>query len=503
MRTPSEAKIFRKLLAAVPVAGALFCALWALQIGLSRRHRSLVPGGGVGRPQRPVEIPFGVRRAGARDITVVLIVADTLRADHLSCYGYSRETSPSIDRLAAESTVFENNKAQSSHTVTSMASMFQSKYTLAGSLPPARGEGGATIAEVMQSAGYHTVGVQTNPWLKRRLGYARGFDDYRMLAAEGSEKKLPSRKWTGEATENIFYADADEVAGVVESAIAGRPEKPLFLYAHLMDPHGPYIPPARHQGFGEGTVTLSEAAALSGDWVSLARVGDAEAVAPLKGRILALYDAEILFADAAVARMTAALEKAGLYEDALVIVAADHGEGFLEHGKVLHSNSLYEELIHTPLLMKIPGRAGGRYAGLTRNVDIAATIFEVAGIEAVWEDRDGVSLLGVLDGDRRITESVAQLSRGGGGDLDGDYGSIQAGAMKYITTRKPGRPFLEELYNLETDPGEASNLAATEATAARALAGALSARAGSATPGETPAPDEETEAALRALGYLQ
>jgi arylsulfatase len=495
--------MFRIVLAAVLVAGALFCALWAVQIGLTRRGRRLSLTPGAAQSGRPGETPFGVRRIGAGDVTVVLVVIDTLRADHLSCYGYARGTSPNIDRLAADAVVFENNKAQSSHTVTSMASMFQSKYTLAGSLPPARGEGGATVAEVMQAAGYHTVGVQTNPWLKRRLGYARGFDDYRMLAAEGSEKKLPSRKWTREATGNVFYADADEVAGVVERVIESREKKPLFLYVHLMDPHGPYIPPPEYQRFAEGALALSEAAGLSGDWVSLARGDDPTAAPPLKERILALYDAEILFADAAVGRMIAALEKAGLYEGALVILAADHGEGFLEHRKVLHSNSLYEELIHTPLVMRIPGRAAGRYEGLARNVDIAATIFEVAGIEAVWDDRDGVSLLEVLGGGRRITESLAQLSRGGGGDLDGDYGSLQAGVMKYIATRKPDRPFLEELYNLETDPREASNLAASEATVARALAGALSARAGAETPGEAPALDEETAAALRALGYLQ
>jgi arylsulfatase len=454
------------------------------------------------RPVATERGDLGVRRDDAPDLCIVLLLIDTLRADRLSCYGYGRKTTPNIDALASESLLLGNNKSQSGMTVISMASMFQSRYTTSTSLPPGRGQDGATLAEVLQSAGYRTLGVQTNPGVNRRRGYGRGFDKYTMLLPEGETGVLTGTGWTAEVKRNVFYVEAEEIARTCEEILSTADEGPLFLFAHFMDVHGPYIPHEEFQVFGGRVYGLSEAIALSGDWVGRARGGDPADALPLKTDVEALFDGEILQADAAVGRILDALRKAGVYDNSFVIVASDHGEGFLEHGRVLHANSLYEELVHTPLIMKIPGRGPGRYDGLTRNVDIAPTIFEVAGVDAVWEDRDGVSLLKVIDEGYRIRESVGRI-RVKMGDGIGLFGSLQAATTKYIASETPWQSFREELYDLATDRAEVHDLAESERSTVRALAEALATRGGADSAREDIEYDAETAAALRALGYLQ
>lgn len=442
-----------------------------------------------------------VETAAATGVNVVLFVIDTLRADHLSCYGYHRKTSPNIDALAAEGIVFENHKSQSGHTVISMTSMFSSRYTLNTGLGSRAGEYGATLPEAMKAAGYYTAGIQTNPWLDSLRGFARGFEDYYMLGPAEAREELHCRRWTDGATENVFYADGEEVYKYCEGILKGLGERPLFLYVHMMDVHGPYMPPVEHQVYCGGRYDLGEAIALSGRWVETARGKSAQAALPLADEVAALYDGEIRFADSVVGRVVVLLKEKGIYDNTLFIVAADHGEAFLEHGLVLHSNSLYEELLRLPLVMKAPGRAAARYEGLTRNVDIAPTVFEAAGVKPLWRDRDGVSLFGVLEGGLAIDETVARMNVEVGKGLK-KFGAIQQGSRKYIWSEGAGGPSAEELYDLEADAGESVNLAGERPAEAEKLSRELATRRGAQRDLPEPEMDADTRAQLEALGYL-
>jgi arylsulfatase len=438
---------------------------------------------------------------------VVLIVVDALRPDHLSCYGYSRATSPNIDALAADGVLFLNNKSQSGVTMMSVASLLKSRYTMRPSLGPPPGDDGLVLAEVMSAAGWSTACVQTNPWLSRPNDFNRGFDDFRFLTPTKALDKLKVAQWTSDAKENVFYADAALVAASCEDVVS-KAERPLFLYAHLMDAHGPYIPPAEFQRFAKRPLSTSEAAAATGDWVRVARSGDPAAAQPLKDSVIALYDAEIAYADWAVGRIVESLKRRRRFDNALIIVAADHGEGFLEDGQVLHAYGLYETLLRAPLIVKLPkgvarpDLVGYRHAGLTRNLDIAPTIFDAAGIVPSWGLREGFSLLDVVDGRPVVTESAAfmQVTVNDGPGL---YRSLRYGDWKYMWSQLPPAPEKEELYDLRADPGEKRSLAADRPEILSSLRDRLAAKSVIIIPGTGTPMDAETEARLRALGYLQ
>ncbi len=445
-------------------------------------------------------------RASPAKSDVVLIVIDALRPDHLSCYGYSRKTSPNIDALAADGTLFLDNKAQSGYTLMSMASMMKSRFVGEAGLGGAKSFDDFLLADIMSRAGWRAAGVQTNPWLSRPMGFARGFNDYLLLTPTENADTLKYDQWTADVAENTFYADAGEVADKCAELMAADTSRPLFLYAHLMDAHAPYIPPEAFQRFGARRLSISDEAALSGEWVRRAKEEGPEAAEPLREDVVSLYDAEILYADSAVGRIVRTLKDQGRYDGAVIIVAADHAEAFLDHGEVLHAWGLKETLLHTPLVMKLPGRAPARYEGLTRNVDIAPTILAAAGVDADWGRRDGVSLLGLLDdegpGGPRvpIAESVARMIVTLK-DGRGEFGSLQDGHWKYIhAARQSGAS--DELYDLAADPGEARDVAAEHPDTVAAMSARLS-REGVADNAAAEQPvDPETARRLRALGYL-
>ena len=276
-----------------------------------------------------------------------------------------------------------------------------------------------------------------------------------------------------------------------------------------MDAHGPYIPPAEHQLFGRRRMEFSEALRLSGEYVAAARSsGGPQKARGMTDEIISLYDAEVHFADSSIGAVVSMLEEKGVSGRTVFVVASDHGEGFLEHGKVLHCNTLYEELLHVPLVVKIPGVAAARVAALTRNVDIAPTIFEVLGINARWEGRDGVSLLGVVSGGQGPEESAARLLVRMGRDSNAHngmalFGALERGGVKYIGGWTPWRDFSEELYDLTADPGEKNDLADTRGEKVKELADALAGHRGAKQAVEEAGGDEDEAKRLQALGYLQ
>jgi arylsulfatase A-like enzyme len=424
---------------------------------------------------------------------LLLIVVDTLRADHLGCYGHARDTSPAIDALAAEGVRFERAYSPSSWTKPAVASLLTGLYPNAHGVTDVRHplpDGVRTLAELLAARGWDTAAVVSNVQLTHRdgNGMGRGFRTYAELHAVGY--------------------DYVSTPGVTQQAVAmlrrmAAAEAPFFLLAHYFDPHANY----RRHGIGY-------APARAG------RLDGTQPIETLQNELLAslapaevdflrdLYDEEIRFTDAGIGRLLGALRELGRWDDTLVVVTGDHGEEFLERGWLGHVRSLYDELVRVPLIVRDPGAAGAPRVVSTpvSLVSLTPTLLERLGIDAPL-DFDAPSLAPVL---RDGTEPSA-----GPHFAEVSYvplalpfsvkrtfkRAVVAGRFKLIEDVESGR---RELYDLDADPGErADRLLADEAVAGEL--GALLARFAERGHGEPAALRElgEDEAELlRELGYL-
>jgi arylsulfatase A-like enzyme len=297
-----------------------------------------------------------------RPSSVVLIVIDTVRADHLGTYGYGRPTSPFLGRWAEQGVLFERAQASSPWTVPSFGSI----YT--GHDPGRHGAGfllkrGAnefapmdaevpSLAQVLERAGYATAAIVNNDLLRPTFGLARGFETY---------------DWTPRR-HGKPYRRADEVVAAAIAWLDARDERPFLLVVHLMDPHFAYDPPEEVRGrfMGGGAETFHY-----DDMDVFELRSRTRATEEAERRLLAAaYDEELLFVDAQIGRLLENLEQRGLLESALVVLTSDHGEEFFEHDGFEHGHSVFQELLHVPLLVWGPGVVPGRIstpelAGLT------------------------------------------------------------------------------------------------------------------------------------------
>jgi len=325
---------------------------------------------------------------------VVLISIDTLRADHLSCYGYPRPTTPNIDRLAREGTLFARAYSSSSWTIPSHMTMLTSlPPSLHGvddvgkTLDPAR----ITLAERLRDAGYQTVAFVSGPTMHAAFGFDQGFDRYEnttAFAAADFTRGDATRPTA--ATRHRSHQDVTGpvVAERVEGWIDGDARQPFFLFVHLWDPHYDYIPPPPYDTRFDPT--------WKGDF-DFGNVEFNTAIAPdMPARALrhlvALYDGEVASTDAVVGRIIAGLEQRGWLDGTLVALTADHGEEFFDHGGKGHMTTLFEEVLHVPLVFRLPGRvrAARRSDAIVGAVHLMPTILGIAGVspgpEAVGKD---------------------------------------------------------------------------------------------------------------------
>ncbi len=391
---------------------------------------------------------------------IVLITIDTLRADRLGTYGSSRGLTPNLDRLAAEGIRFDAAIAQAPLTLPSHATM------LTGAHPArhgARTNDGFQVApeipllqEVLGSAGYGTGAFIGAFPLARTNGLARGFDRYDDDFLRREDAPVERR--------------ADEVAQSalewIEEQIHRRgSSERLFAWLHLFDPHTPYEPPA------------AEAAAHPGE----------------------PYDGEIAYTDAAIGRFLERLEALGLYDRAILVVVADHGESLGEHGERTHGMFVYDATIRVPLIVRLPGgrRAGIAVGDPVETTDLAPTLVELVDL-SLPRPVDGQTLVPLLQGElgdpERSTyaESYYQHVLLGWSPLR----VIRTSRWKFIEAPRP------ELYDLQNDPAELTDVLSER----EALAGALQAllpteeSAGSNLTGSGVGAD--TRARLQSLGYL-
>lgn len=341
--------------------------------------------------------------AGPPDI--VLLVVDTLRADRMGCYGYGRDTTPVMDRLAREGTLVERAMAQSSWTLPSMVSMLTSRYITGycDTLP----EDVPTLAELLKDEGYLTVAIVANGLLRPEKGFARGFDLYDIADRSRRDELAPTP-----------YRDAAEVLAAVRAALgeveARLASQPLFLYVHWMDPHSPYIERPHLAEF----LPLDGAPPFGADgWHAQAFRGlygelppDWEEQLEYMAELRAKHDQEIRYADEAIGTLLEDLRLGGRLGNAVVAIASDHGEGLYDHlalkdfdpanplpashaFQLEHGNWLYEELVHTPLILWGRGVPRGlRLAGSAENIDLMPTLLDLAGAPTP-EEVVGQSLL--------------------------------------------------------------------------------------------------------------
>lgn len=342
---------------------------------------------------------------------VLLISLDSVRADHLHCCGYERETSPNLDRLASQGLLFENVIATSSWTIPSHMSVFTGLYPSQHGVTDTHQvlrEGIPTLAEVLQDNGYATAAFVTGPALDHRFGFGRGFqfyDDYSVAMMAGpdptDEDQLSIGKTLNQRATNHF------ITGLASRWLRQNREEPFLLFLHYWDVHYDYIaPPPFEKRFDPEYSGKEDGRDLKARQPLLeTRIAPED----LK-HLIARYDGEIAHTDDQVGHILKVLDETGLTGNTLVIVFSDHGDGFLEHGKLLHGNTLYDEVIRVPLFMRLPGELpeGERFSQNISHVDILPTILEIAGVPAV-ADIQGASLIGD-DSDQARKEGRILLS---------------------------------------------------------------------------------------------
>lgn len=396
----------------------------------------------------------------AQPLNVLLVSIDTLRADHLGCYGASAVETPAIDRLAAGGVRFENAFSPVPLTLPAHWTVLSGLQPwrhgvvdngMASPMPPVM-----TLAERFSAAGYDTAAFVAAFVLHRSFGLNRGFATYDDGPAADA------------ALEQAFHATApaDERVGRALAWLRRDRQQPFFLWLHLFDPHAPYEPPPAFRALYPGRP----------------------------------YDGEIAFVDTQIARLLAGLERAGLTDKTLVVLLADHGESLGEHGEQTHGVLLYDATLHVPLLLRLPGvlPAGELRREAVTLADVAPTVLALAGLDPIAEV-DGVDLFAPRssNAERQLAAiSESPRRRLGWAGL----AAVRQGPWKYILAPRP------ELYRIADDPRELTNRLAAEPTrtgeldsAARRVAGLLRDRLATAVADE---PGAEERARLAALGYV-
>ncbi|MFN0009687.1 MAG: sulfatase [Planctomycetota bacterium] len=380
-------------------------------------------------------------RPGAPD--VVLISIDSLRPDHLGCYGYPKPTSPTIDRLASEGVRCEVAVSTTSWTLPAHAAMLTGLYDSAHgvvdnglSLSPAR----VTLPEVLSESDWDTAGFYGGPYLAPIFGLDQGFARYESCMSP--EAGSSHQDVTGPRT-------VDAVERWLGETVEKGERRPFFLFIHLWDVHYDYKPPARYvEMFDPGYAGTLDAS----DFPHNPAIAPDMAPADLQ-HLVALYDGEIRFTDEIVGRILEAIDRRGRLRDALVIVTADHGEEFFEHGGKGHQKTLFDEVVRIPLIVRWPGRlqAGTLVRDQVRLVDLAPTILSLAGITQ-RPPMQGRDISPLLRGEPMTPEPALIELLVDRNDIRGSRGE----AEKVISWRHAGTSFL---YDLVRDPGEAAPIA--------------------------------------------
>jgi arylsulfatase A-like enzyme len=430
------------------------------------------------------------RQEPARPLNLLVILVDTLRADHLGYHGYDRDTSPTIDALAARSQVFLQHQSTASRTGPATASIFTGLFPQShGVINPltrfdAKGtlaEDQTTLAELLAARGYACYGYTANINASDRFGFGQGFVEH--LYVESSK--------------------ASDLRRHALKILAGPHEQPFYLYLHYMEPHSSYAAPAEYR---ELWVDPRYDGRVDGRHQQLNQI--VEGTFPLHERgaqhLRDLYDQEIRYTDDEIALILQALAEQGLAENTLVVFIADHGEEFLDHGSVLHGYTLYQEQLHVPFFVHDPRREEPRRIEvITRHTDVMPTLLALLGV-----DHDlplqGESLVPLIDGEVATRGEVPVLAEASLMAVKTvRQRSLRLGDWKLIEHLVPELP--PELYHLAEDPAEQRDLLAARPGQAQRLRVRLAEMLASlpVAEGAITTLSEDEVRKLRSLGYVK
>ena len=456
-------------------------------------------------------LPAGCSTRSERLPNIILIVLDTVRRDHLSTYGYARETSPRLDAFRKDARIYTRAYSTSGLTVPSHASIFTGLYAARHGATQERdelGDGFETLAEIVRSSGYQTVGAIGNPMIGSRRGFDRGFEIYResWRARAPESHDLSSFEWI-----DRFLDERDD-------------DRPLFLFVNLIGPHTPFDSCQSHCGmFG---AEIIEGGLNDVDWKQYYQ-GKLEYSKEDLDRLVRLYDAEVRQVDTILGRILDTTADHLAKESDFVAVTSDHGENIGEHGHVNHVFSVHETTIQIPMIIRYPAQieAGSEDDRGAQLLDLFPTILQVAGIERNEDRHHGLDLFRSWEDPRPIFSEYYRPEQA--------IGKIYKTANRTVKKRlKPfrrrvrsviesdwkfiwGSDGRHELYDLSEDPNELENLIDRPGSAPRAkslqakLTGLIvrysagPERATTSQKRNAPPPlDAESEAALRKLGYI-
>ncbi|MCJ7681911.1 MAG: sulfatase, partial [Candidatus Aminicenantes bacterium] len=437
-----------------------------------------------------------IYRPEPEGLKVILVSLDTLRADHLSAYGYHRNTSPFLDRLSEDSVLFENVFSQSPWTLPSHMSMlfslnsashqvYYNDQKISSSMP--------SLASYLKEQGYLTHAFTGGGYVSSTFGFSKGFDGYEDPV--GGQKAV---------------LQEDEAAQLFEKTsrwLRENKDKKFFLFLHTFQTHGPYrCPSPWNEAFLEpgakwDTLSLRNFLVTNGENYSFTEED--------KRNIIALYDGEIKFTDEVLIKpLIEQLKEMGIYDNTLLIITSDHGEEFQDHGGWLHGGTLYNEAIKVPLLMKFPASRykGARVPSIVRSIDIMPTVLDIAGIG--YKNLDGKTMLdnisGKETGDRIFISDLAHK------DIPDPCPAVSAtnrGQIKFIVTRSEDGVKSIETYDLQADKGEKNNIfrefQAMRAEVVKFLQDYYENKQKLATSTDRIQIGKALEEKLRALGYLR
>ena len=431
------------------------------------------------------------RKSPAKKPNIILIVIDTLRADHLGCFGYHRNTSPNIDAFAAESVLFTKAVCTAPWTTPSIASIMTSCYssTLGMSGPPKPiPPQFPCLAEVLGQNGYTTFGLVSHLYAAGRLGFARGFDAFDESFMAGHHA-----------------VSSSSVTGRALTFLKQERRKPFFAFLHYFDPHYNYVLHSKYDFYPDykGDVT-------SGDDIKSLRGRIGDLSADDLGYLQALYDSEVAHTDEHVGRLLEEIKKLGLYDNSIIIITSDHGEELGERGHIGHRIKLYQEMIHVPLMIKPPGAPAKVFDRYVSLLDLAPTILKCVDL-SMPDGIEGVPIdLTTLDhfADRAVFSET---------NWSQYVDSVIFKGQKLIYYRKRDpefeKPLLktaEQFYDLSKDPGEEKILTAEPVDIERSIRGLLLKWFNRISKNRSPRPqtgkplfNEEEMKKLKSLGYVR
>lgn len=428
---------------------------------------------------------------------IILVVVDTLRWDALGYNGNAHRPTPRIDSIAAEGVVFNQAISTSGWTLPAVASVLTATWPLIHGglgkqtvLSAIRDEV-PTATELLQASGFNTIAFTNAAFLSPQLGLDRGFDIFDHRNAYNQDIRR-----------------ADETVSSALEQLRRHRDEPNFMLIHLYDPHLDYDPPAGYASRFTGGRTKPAPPVKGAICRRMAEEGGGKPPQAMIDYIEGVYLGEVAFVDAQIGRLVDSLEEMGLYDRTTLIVTSDHGEEFWEHGGFEHGHTLYDELVHIPLVIKFPehdGIAGKSIDSQVRILDIMPTVFELVGLEQP-ESFAGISLMPMARGDER-GDRIAYCES----TLYGKDKIVwRTERYKYIYDFDPDAESRAELYDWVSDPEESSNLIDSHPEIAQRLenelksfARELTARARSMSQLKPVSLAPEQIESLKSLGYVK